>query len=61
MTFERVIAELSTLHRNNNIKLKVIKKLVLRWRFIKGTLAYNERSALLALSRRVGHIRQEVS
>jgi hypothetical protein len=60
--FERVIAELNKLHADDKIKLKAIKKLALRWRFIKGTLlAYNERSAPFAVSRTVGYIRQQLA
>ena len=60
--FERVIAELNNLHSDDADKLKAIKKLALRWRFIKGTLlAYNERSAPFAVSRTVGYIRKQLA
>jgi hypothetical protein len=60
--FERVIAELNKLHSGDKIKLKAIKKIALRWRFIKGTLlAYNERSALFAVSKAVGYIRKQLA
>jgi len=59
--FERVIAELNKLYIDDAGKLKVIKKLALRWRFIKGTLlAYNERSAPFAVSKTVGYIRKQL-
>ena len=60
--FEKVIAELNKLHSDDKVKLKAIKKLALRWRFIKGTLlAYNERSAPFAVSRTVGYIRTKLA
>lgn len=59
--FERVIAELNKLYSEDAIKLKAIKKIALRWRFIKGTLlAYNERSAPFAVSKTVGYIRKQL-
>jgi hypothetical protein len=60
--FERVIAELNKLHSGDKVKLKAIKKLALRWRFIKGTLlAYNEKSAPFAVARIVGYIRNQLA
>ncbi|MFT6974994.1 MAG: hypothetical protein ACJA0E_000984, partial [Bermanella sp.] len=60
--FERVIAELNKLHADDKIKLKAIKKLALRWKFIKGTLlAYNEKSAPFAVARIVGYIRNQLA
>lgn len=60
--FERVIAELKKLYIDDAEKLKIIKKLALRWRFIKGTLlAYNERSAPFAISKTVGYIRRQLA
>jgi hypothetical protein len=60
--FERVIEGLKVLHSDDADKLKAIKKLALRWRFIKSTLlAYNERSAPFAVSRTVGYIRQQLA
>ena len=60
--FEQVIKELKVLHSDDADKLNAIKKLALRWRFIKGTLlAYNERSAPFAVSRTVGYIRKQLA
>ena len=60
--FEKTIAELSKLYSNDPEKQKAIKKLSLRWRFIKSTLlAYNERSAPFAVSRTVGYIREQLA
>jgi hypothetical protein len=60
--FERVISELNKLYSEDAAKLKAIKKLALRWKFIKGTLlAYNERSAPFAVSRTVGYIRKQLA
>jgi hypothetical protein len=60
--FERVIAELKKLYSKDVDKLKAIKKLALRWKFIKGTLlAYNERSAPFAVSKTVGYIRKQLA
>jgi hypothetical protein len=60
--FERVIAELKNIYSEDIGKLKAIKKVALRWRFIKGTLlAYNERSAPFAISRTVGYIRKQLA
>jgi hypothetical protein len=60
--FERVIAELKKLYSEDTAKLKAIKKIALRWRFIKGTLlAYNERSAPFAVSKTVGYIRKQLA
>ncbi len=60
--FERVINELKKLHSENPIKLKAVKKLALRWRFIKSTLlAYNERSAPFAVAKTVSYIRKQMT
>jgi hypothetical protein len=60
--FERVIAELKKLYSEDTTKLKAIKKIALRWRFIKGTLlAYNERSAPFAVSKTIGYIRKQLA
>ena len=61
-SFERVIEELKKLYSDDAKKLKDIKKVALRWRFIKGTLlAYNERSAPFAISKTVGYIRKQLA
>jgi hypothetical protein len=61
-SFERVIEELKKLYSDDSEKLKGIKKVALRWRFIKGTLlAYNERSAPFAISKTVGYIRKQLA
>jgi hypothetical protein len=60
--FEQVIKELNVLHSDDVDKLNAIKKLALRWRFIKSTLlAYNERSAPFAVARTVGYIRKQLA
>lgn len=60
--FEQVIAQLNKLYNDDEKKLKVIKKLALRWKFIKSTLlAYNQRSAPFAVSRTVGYIRKQLA
>ena len=60
--FERTIEELKRLYAEEPEKLKSINKLALRWRFIRNTLlAYNERSAPLAVSRTVGYIREQLA
>lgn len=60
--FERVIAELNKIYSEDPAKLKAVKKLALRWRFIKSTLlAYNERSAPFAVSKTVGYIRKQLA
>ena len=60
--FERTIAELESLYVAEPDKLKLIKKLSLRWKFIRKTLlAYNERSAPFAVSRTVGYIRKQLA
>jgi hypothetical protein len=61
-SFERVIEELKKLYTDDSEKLKSIKKVALRWRFIKGTLlAYNERSAPFAVSKTVGYMRKQLA
>lgn len=60
--FERIISELNKIYSEDAVKLKAIKKLALRWRFIKGTLlAYNERSAPFAVSKTIGYIRKQLA
>lgn len=60
--FERIIAELKKIYSDDPNKLKSVKKLALRWRFIKSTLlAYNERSAPFAVSKTVGYIRKQLA
>ncbi|CCK74273.1 MAG: hypothetical protein KBT75_00920 [Oleispira antarctica] len=60
--FEQVIDELNKLYVDDADKLKAIKKLALRWRFIKSTLlAYNQRSAPFAVARTVGYIRKQLA
>lgn len=60
--FERVINELKKLHSEDKVKLKAVKKLALRWKFIKSTLlAYNERSAPFAVAKTVGYIRKQMT
>ncbi len=50
------------LHSDDVDKLNAIKKLALRWKFIKNTLlAYNERSAPFAVARTVGYIRKQLA
>lgn len=60
--FEHVIAELRKVYSDDAVKLKLVKKLALRWRFIKSTLlAYNERSAPFAVAKTVGYIRKQLA
>lgn len=60
--FEHVIAELKKIYADDAVKLKVVNKLALRWRFIKSTLlAYNERSAPFAVAKTVGYIRKQLA
>ena len=60
--FEQAIHELEKLYAEDAVKLKAVKKIALRWRFIKNTLlAYNERSAPFAISRTVGYIRIQLA
>ncbi|MBL4798649.1 MAG: hypothetical protein JKY50_14620 [Oleispira sp.] len=60
--FERTIQELAKLYAEDTVKLKAVKKVALRWRFIKNTLlAYNERSAPFAVSKTVGYIRTQLA
>lgn len=60
--FEHVISELKKAYADDAIKLKAVKKLALRWKFIRGTLlAYNERSAPFAVSKTVGYIRKQLA
>ena len=60
--FENTIAELEKIYSNDPAKQKAVKKLSLRWRFIKSTLlAYNDRSAPFAVSRTVGYIRKQLA
>lgn len=60
--FEHIISDLKKLYSKDVDKLKAIKKLALRWKFIKGTLlAYNERSAPFAVSKTVGYIRKQLA
>lgn len=60
--FERTIQELEKIYSEDAVKLKAVKKIALRWRFIKNTLlAYNERSAPFAVSRTVGYIRIQLA
>ena len=60
--FEQTIHELEKLYAEDAVKLKAVKKVALRWRFIKNTLlAYNERSAPFAVSRTVGYIRTQLA
>lgn len=59
--FERTINELKKIHADNPQTLKKVKKLALRWKFIKSTLlAYNERSAPFAVAKTVGFIRKQI-
>ena len=60
--FERILSELNKIYSDDPAKLKAVKKLALRWRFIKSTLlAYNERSAPFAVSKTVGYIRKQLA
>lgn len=60
--FERILVELNKIYIDDPAKLKAVKKLSLRWRFIKSTLlAYNDRSAPFAVSRTVGYIRKQLA
>jgi hypothetical protein len=60
--FERTIVELEGLYIGEPDKLKLISKLSLRWKFIRGTLlAYNERSAPFAVSKTVAYIRDKLA
>jgi hypothetical protein len=60
--FERAIQQLETSYASEPDKLKLIKKVEVRWKFIRKTLlAYNERSAPFAVSRTVGYIRNQLA
>jgi hypothetical protein len=60
--FEQILVELNKVHSEDTIKLEAIKKLALRWRFIKNTLlAYNKRSAPFAVSKTVGYMRKQLA
>lgn len=60
--FERVLAELNMLYKDDATKLRTLNKLALRWKFIKGTLlAYNERSAPFAVAKTVGYMRKQLA
>lgn len=59
--FELVIEELKTIYSDDPDNLKKIKKLALRWKFIKSTLlTYNQRTAPFAVSRTVAYIRDQL-
>jgi hypothetical protein len=60
--FERTVAELEKIYMEEPAKLKLIKKVALRWKFIKNTLlAYNQRSAPFAVSKTVSYIREQLA
>lgn len=59
--FERVIAELKNIYADDAASLRKVKKLALRWKFIKNTLlAYNQRTAPFAVARTVDYIREQL-
>lgn len=59
--FERVIVELKKIHADDITNLKKVKKIALRWKFIKKTLlAYHERTAPFAVARTVAYIREQL-
>lgn len=58
---DRVINELNKFYSDQPEKVKQVRKLALKWKFIKGTLlAYNERSAPYAVARTVSYIREQL-
>jgi hypothetical protein len=60
--FEHVLTELKKAYVDDQVKLKAVKKLALRWKFIKSTLlAYNERSAPFAVAKTVGYMRKQLA
>lgn len=59
--FENTLNALAKLTIDDQDKSRKVKKLALRWKFIKGTLlAYNERSAPFAVAKTVAFIRKQI-
>lgn len=59
--FDNTLDALAKLTIDDKEKSKKVKKLTLRWKFIKGTLlAYNERSAPFAVAKTVAFIRKQI-
>jgi len=59
--FDNTLDALAKLTIDDKEKSKKVKKLALRWKFIKGTLlAYNERSAPFAVAKTVAFIRKQI-